>query len=61
MVYENSVPTSQETHYVSDAKSNRLMLFRERIAVYSENHIKHANTLCGHNVEIYYVKFGDYV
>jgi hypothetical protein len=58
MVYENSVRTSQETHYVSAAKPNRLMLFRETIAVYCENHTKHANTLYGQNVEIYYIKFG---
>jgi hypothetical protein len=30
---------------------NRLMLFRETVAVYCENHTEHTNTLCGQNVE----------
>jgi hypothetical protein len=38
---ENSVRTSQETHYVSATKPNRLMLFRETVAVYCENHTEH--------------------
>jgi hypothetical protein len=29
VIYTNSVRTSQETHYVSSTKTNRLMLFRE--------------------------------
>ena len=29
------------------------MLYRERIAVCSEIHTKHKNTLCGQNVELY--------
>jgi hypothetical protein len=37
--------TSQETHYVSATKPNRLMLFREIIAVYCENHAEHTYTL----------------
>jgi hypothetical protein len=32
------------------------MRLRETIAVYSENHMKHTNTLYGQNAEIYYVK-----
>jgi hypothetical protein len=40
-MYKNSVRTSQETHYVSATKPNRLMLFRERVAVYCENHTEH--------------------
>jgi len=32
------------------------MLFREIIAVYSEIHRKHINTLCGQNVELVNVK-----
>jgi len=31
-------------------------LYREIIAVYSEIHTKHTNTLCGENVEFFYVK-----
>jgi hypothetical protein len=51
LVFKNSVRISQETHYVSATKPNRLMLFREIIAVYFENHTKHRNTLCGQNDE----------
>jgi hypothetical protein len=50
-IYINSVPTSQETHYVSATKPNRLMLFRETVAVYCENHTEHTDTLCGQNEE----------
>ena len=32
------------------------MLYREIIAVCSEIHTKHMNTLCGQNVELLYVK-----
>jgi hypothetical protein len=32
-IYKNSVRTSQETHYISATKTNRLVLFREIIAV----------------------------
>jgi hypothetical protein len=34
------------------------MVFREKIAVYSENNMKHKNTLCGKNEEFSYVKAG---
>jgi hypothetical protein len=34
------------------------MLYREIIAVYSEIHTKHVNTLRGHNVELLNVKPG---
>jgi hypothetical protein len=43
--YANLVHTSQETHYVSATKPNRLMLFGETAAVYCENHTEHTNTL----------------
>jgi hypothetical protein len=49
-IYKNSVRTSQETHYVSATMPNRLMLFREIVTVYCENHTEHRNTLCGQNV-----------
>jgi hypothetical protein len=48
---QSSVRTSQETHYVSATKPNRLMLFREIISVYCENHTEDINTLCGQNAE----------
>jgi hypothetical protein len=38
-------------HSVS-TKPNRLMLFRETVAVYCENHTEHINALCGQNTEL---------
>jgi hypothetical protein len=55
-VHINLVRTSQETHYVSATKTNRLMLFGEIIAVYCENHTGHINTLCVHNAELLMLK-----
>jgi hypothetical protein len=43
--------TSQETHYVSVTKPNRLMLFRETVAVYCENRMEQTDTLCGQTAE----------
>jgi hypothetical protein len=49
IIYKNSVPTSQETHHVTATKPNRLMLFRETVAVYCENHVEHTDALCRQN------------
>jgi hypothetical protein len=35
--------------HVTATKPNRLMLFRETIAVYCENHTEHTDTPCGQN------------
>jgi predicted Zn-dependent protease with MMP-like domain len=40
-IYTNSVRTSLETHYFFATEPNRLMLFRETVAVYCENHMEH--------------------
>jgi hypothetical protein len=48
-LHTNLVRTSQETHYISATATIRLMLFRETVAVYFENHTEHINTLCGGN------------
>jgi hypothetical protein len=37
-------------------KTNRLILLREIIAVYYENHTEHINTLCGQNVDFLNLK-----
>jgi hypothetical protein len=51
-LFKHSVRTSQETHYVSATKPNRLMLFRETVAVYCENHTEHTDsTFYGQNAE----------
>jgi hypothetical protein len=41
--YTNSVRNPQKTHYVSATKPNQLMLFRETVAVYCENHMEHTD------------------
>jgi hypothetical protein len=55
-VHENAIGTSQETHYFSATETNRLMLFRETVAVYCESHTEHINTLCGQNAETLYIR-----
>jgi hypothetical protein len=54
-MYKNPVRTSQETHYVSTTKPNRLMLFRETVAVYCENHTEHINSMGGQNAQFLYM------
>ena len=49
-----SVPRSK--HSVSIIQTSQLMLYREIIAVCSQIHTKHINTLCGQNVELLNVK-----
>jgi hypothetical protein len=44
-LYKHSVRTSQETHYVSATETNRLMLFKETVAVYCENHTDCVGTM----------------
>jgi len=51
-----SVPHSK--HYISVIKTSQLMLYREIIAVYSQIHTKHINTLCGQYVKFLNVKPG---
>jgi hypothetical protein len=45
IAYKNSVRTSRETHYVSATKPNRLMLFRETVAVYCKKKTEHTDTV----------------
>ena len=51
-----SVPRSK--HSVSVIQTSQLMLYREIIAVCSQIHTKHTNTLWGQNVELLNVKPG---
>jgi hypothetical protein len=55
-MYKTSIRTSQETGYVCTIKIDRLFLFREEIAAYSENLTKHTSALCGQKTEFQYVK-----
>jgi hypothetical protein len=54
VIYIQSVPRSK--HSVSVIKTTQLMLYREIIAVCSQIHTKHINTLCGQNVELLDIK-----
>jgi hypothetical protein len=49
IIYEDSVRTAKKTQHFTVTKINRLTLFEEIIAVYSENHTKHTNTFRGQN------------
>jgi hypothetical protein len=51
LIFKESARTSQETLYFSVTKPNRLMLFRETVAVYWENLTEHTDTLCVQNAE----------
>ena len=51
-----SVPRSK--HCATVIKTSLLMLYREIIAVCSQIHTKHINTLFGQNVELLNVKTG---
>ena len=42
-------------------KTSQLMLYREIMAVCSEIHTKHINTLCGQNVELLNVKLAVHI
>jgi hypothetical protein len=58
MTFKNSVRTAKKTQRVSMMVIGWLTLFREITVVYSENHTKHINTLCGQNAEVFIVKAG---
>jgi hypothetical protein len=47
---QNSVHTSEETHYVSTTEPSLLMLFGKAFVIYCENRTKFRDTLCGQNV-----------
>ena len=51
------VPRSK--HCISVIQTSQLMLYREIIAVCSQVHTKHTNTLCGLNVELLNVKLSN--
>jgi hypothetical protein len=46
---------------LSVIQTSQLMLYRETIAVCSEIHTKHINTLCGQNVELLNVKLAVHI
>jgi len=55
-IYKKTQSVPRSKHTVSVIKTSQLMLYREIIAVCSQIHTKHINTLCGQNVEFVNVK-----
>jgi hypothetical protein len=49
-LFKNSVHTSHKVQRVSITETILSIQFKEIIAVYSDNHIKSINMLCGQNV-----------
>ena len=49
-------PITAFRNFANAPKTAQLMLYREIIAVCSEIHTKHTNTLCGQNVGLLRVK-----
>jgi hypothetical protein len=49
MLFKDPVRTSKRTPYFTITKISWLTLFKEIIAVYSENHTKPINKLCEQN------------
>jgi hypothetical protein len=58
VIHKHSVPISNKTQRVSMTTISWSMLFKEIIAVYSENHTKPINTLCGQNADLLIIKSG---
>jgi hypothetical protein len=59
MLFKYSVRTEKKTPDFTITEINWLTLFKEIIAVYSQNHMKGINTLCGQNAEVLVIKAGD--
>jgi hypothetical protein len=55
-LYINTKCVPHSKHSVPVIKTSQLMLYREIIAVCSQIHTKHINTLCGQNVQLLNVK-----
>jgi len=52
---------AEKTHPVSVIQTIQLMLYMEIIAVCSQIHTKHINTLCGQNVEFVSIKLAVHI
>jgi hypothetical protein len=55
-MYKGSVRTSQEAHYTSATKTNRLMLFGETVDAYCENQTEqtYSSYLTGNTLHLRY-------
>jgi hypothetical protein len=58
IIFQHSVRTPKKTQPMTITKISWLMLFKEIIVVYSENHMKAINILCGKMEELLIVKEG---
>jgi len=47
------IPRSK--HPVSVMKASQFILYRSKVAVISEIHMKHVNACCGHNTELFVI------
>jgi len=47
---------SHRKRTVSSTKTNQIIMFRERTACYSDNHMEHVNTILGQNGKFFNVK-----
>jgi hypothetical protein len=56
MLFKNPVRTTKRTQHFTITKIKWLTLFKEIIAVYSENNKKPKNTLCHQNADLLIVK-----
>jgi hypothetical protein len=52
LMYKNLIPISNKTQRVSITEIHFLMLFREIITVYSEEHTEQKKLLCGKKCKI---------
>jgi len=57
-MYKYPVHTAQYTLSISVIQTSQLMLYRKIIAVCSEIHTRHINTVCGKNVEFVNITSG---
>jgi hypothetical protein len=46
IIFKNPICTAKKTQHFTISKINLLMLFKEIIAIYTENNTKHINTKC---------------
>jgi len=61
IIYINIQLVPRSKHSVSVIKTRQLMLYREIIAICSQIHTEHINTLCGLNVELLSVELAVHV
>jgi hypothetical protein len=58
IIFKNSVRTAKKTQLFTITNINWLTLFNGIIAVYSQNHMKPVDALCGQNAELLSIKAG---